>query len=219
MEICDIGIRGFEDTLAFQLEMLKKRIDGDIPDTLIIVEHPSVITLGRRSLEENIIDRAYFEGKNIPIVLTGRGGEVTCHSPGQIVCYPIIDLKNIGKDIAGYIDFLEVTVSAALNEIGVNAGRVDGKRGVWTQGKKIAFIGIAIKKWVTYHGVAVNVNNSLEPFLKIHPCGHKEIEVTSVMQQLGKTTDINGVKEALAEKFISGIEGTVGIKQKQGVSA
>ena len=169
MNTIDFGIIGYNKALRIQEEMLEKRISGQIDDTLLVLEHEAVVTLGRIMSEDELIDRAYYEKKNIPILKTGRGGRATYHAPGQLVLYPILKLEGQAKNISAYIDLLERAAENALRALGVEAERDAKKRGVWASGKKIAFTGIAIKKWVTYHGVSVNINNHYctFPFLRI----------------------------------------------------
>ncbi len=200
VKVIDLGITKYSDALVFQEDLLLKRISGRTEDTLIITEHYPVITLGRQFSEENILDPEYFKNKGIDILKTGRGGKITYHAPGQIVLYPVIDLRGKKKDVSSYIDFLEKTVTESLKQVGVQARR-DNRRGIWVQNKKIAFIGIGIKQWVTYHGVSINVNNDIDPFLRINPCGESDIKVTSLKEALGHEVDIEKAKEILAKQF------------------
>ena len=200
VKVIDLGITKYSDALVFQEDLLLKRISGRTEDTLVITEHYPVITLGRQFSEENILDPEYFKNKGIDILKTGRGGKITYHAPGQIVLYPVIDLRGKKKDVSSYIDFLEKTVTESLKQIGVQARR-DNRRGIWVQNKKIAFIGIGIKQWVTYHGVSININNDIDPFLRINPCGESNIKVTSLKEELGHEADIEKTKEILAKRF------------------
>ncbi|MFH1837359.1 MAG: lipoyl(octanoyl) transferase LipB [Candidatus Omnitrophota bacterium] len=200
MEVCDLGITKYEDALRIQHEILKERINGNIPDTLIITEHEESIVLGRTSKENSIKDRSYFEQKDIPIIRVARGGKIAYHAPGQLVLYPIVDLKEREKDISAYIDILEEIAVGALKDLGIPAERGKEKRGVWVKSKKIAFIGIAIKKWVTFHGMVININNDLSAFSFIHPCGESDIEVTSLKDVLGKDMNMSVVKDAFIDR-------------------
>jgi len=201
MEIRDLGICGYDDALRFQTVMLRERIEKEAPDTLIMVEHEPVVTLGRVAEENSIVDRSFFEKRGISVVQSGRGGNITYHAPGQLVLYPVVDLREKKRDIAFYIDFLEKTVAKSLCRLGISAERISEKRGVWVSGKKIAFIGIAVKQWVTYHGAAVNINNDIAPFSAMYPCGEKDIEVTSASRYLGHELDMGEVKKIFAEQF------------------
>lgn len=206
MDICDLGVVGYEEALRFQAEVLDRRIKKEIPDTLIVLEHYPVVTLGRLSEEESITDRPFFEESGIPVIRTGRGGQVTYHAPGQLVMYPVMDLSEKKKDIAFFIDFLERTVTASLNELGVPAARVRHKRGVWSRGKKIAFIGVALKRWVTFHGLAVNINNDVKPFSHMHPCGRDDIRVTSARHLTGRELDMTAVKKVFSDRFARDVD-------------
>ncbi len=202
MEIFDLGISGYEEVLELQGELVQKRLAGEGEDTLIIVEHPPVVTLGRLSGNDSIVDSGYFEERGIPVIRTGRGGKITFHAPGQLVLYPVLDLKEKKKDVSFFIDFLEKTTARSLNRLGVQAERNDRRRGVWAGGRKIAFIGIALKKWITFHGVSVNINNDTRAFEKMDPCGEADIKVTSTKEMLGRELDMNEVKGVFAEQFI-----------------
>lgn len=205
MEILDLGRRRYREALETQKAVLAARIAGDAPDTLIVTEHYPVVTLGRLSREEDI-DRGFFESKGIDVLKTARGGKNTFHGPGQLLLYPIIDIGEKEKDIAFYIDFLERTVARALDLLGVPASRLEARRGVWVGGKKIAFIGVALKKWVTYHGVAININNGTEPFRHMSPCGERDITVTSAKEYLGHEVDMARAKTVFSEVFLNDLE-------------
>ncbi len=201
MNIRDLGIKSYEDTLRIQSELVRERQDGEVSDTLILVEHEPVLTLGRLTGEEHILNKDFFTRNHIPIVQTDRGGSVTYHARGQLVIYPIMDLSRGKRDIGAYLDFFERTVVNSLHLFGIPAERMDQKRGVWLGGKKIAFLGIAVKKWVTSHGVSVNINNGLEPFSMINPCGDKDIRVTSVKEYTGREMDMAHAKSIFAKTF------------------
>lgn len=201
MDILDLGIVGYEEALKVQRDLLHKRIAGSVPDTLIMLEHEPVVTLGRIDDGKGMIDRSFFEDNKIPVISAGRGGQITCHMPGQLVIYPVIDLAGKKKDVSFYIDRLEEAASIALEQLGVPAVCNGERRGVWVGGYKIAFIGIAVKRWVTYHGIAVNINNDLESFRHMHPCGESDIRVTSAREQLGRVLDMAEVKKVFADGF------------------
>jgi lipoate-protein ligase B len=211
MDVRDLGTARYEDVLSLQNELVGKRIAGAIPDTLIVVEHFPVVTLGRLSGQESGIDKGFFKRKRIPIIETGRGGKITYHAPGQIVLYPILDLKEKRKDVSFYIDFLEKTVTGSLNQLGVKAERNKDRRGVWAGRKKIAFIGIALKRWITFHGVSVNINNDIEPFAMMHPCGEADIKVTSAEEVLCRKTDIKEAKKIFIKQFTEDMEAEYGV--------
>ncbi|MBF0215421.1 MAG: lipoyl(octanoyl) transferase LipB [Candidatus Omnitrophica bacterium] len=210
IEILDLGLVGYEEFLVFQNELLGKRARGEAGDTLIIAEHFPVVTLGRLSAGEWCRDIGYFKTKNIDIIQTSRGGKNTCHSPGQLLIYPVIDLSKKLKDIGHYLNFLENSLIGALRELGIDA-RINGtRRGVWVGPKKIAFIGVAVKSWITFHGASVNINNDLEPFSLMDPCGEQDIKVTSAREILGKELDMPMVKKLFARRFIVDIQQYIG---------
>lgn len=201
MEVIDLGLKGYMEAMAVQQDILVKRIERRVPDTLLIVEHHPVITMGRSSLDNTILDRSFFCEKGIEIIRTRRGGAITYHAPGQLVLYPVVDLRDKKRDVSLYIDLIERAVTSAFEDLGIPASSGGGRRGVWVGEKKIAFIGIALKNWVTYHGVAVNINNDILPFEKIAPCGEVGIRVTSASICSGRKIDITRAKKAFAEGF------------------
>ena len=207
LEIRDFGRQHYSDAVSIQEDLLDKRINNQIPDTLVVFEHHPVITLGRISDKNSSFrDHSFFVDQEIPVIHTRRGGEITYHSPGQLILYPIIDLKNIRPDIKSYIDFLEMTIAHSLNLFGIHAGKNGNKRGVWVKDEKIAFIGVAFKKWVTFHGAAININNDVSPFSFINPCGEKDIKVTSVKKIAKKEYDLEKAKKIFTENFVKDYE-------------
>jgi lipoate-protein ligase B len=201
MDVLDLGLMGYREALKVQEDILAKRIAGSIPDTLIIVEHYPVLTLGRLSLENSIRDISFFEKEGIEIIKTRRGGQVTYHAPGQMVLYPVVDLRGKRRDVSFYIDVLERSVAKGLGMLGVRALAGGNRRGVWAGEKKIAFIGIGLKNWVTYHGVAVNINNDIRPFERIDPCGESDIRVTSAEICAGRKIDMREAKDIFTDDF------------------
>ncbi len=212
MRIRDLGIVGYKDAIDLQENVLRRRIENEISDTLILLEHDPVLTLGRMESEASIIDRAFFDKKNIPVIFSDRGGKITYHAPGQLVIYPIVDLREKKRDVSRYIDFLEKTMVRAFDGLGVAAERIADRRGVWIGGKKIAFIGVGVRKWVTFHGACININNDIAPFSRIHPCGEDWIKVTSVREILGRAIEMDMAKKVFADQFIKDLEAEYGIK-------
>lgn len=201
LNIINLGITDYSRAFALQKDLLHKRIKESIPDTLVVLEHKPVITLGRTDDETSIINRRYFDMAGTDVLETRRGGKITYHAPGQLIMYPIIYIGDNMRDIGAYIDFLEETVVRSLRCLNVPAERDGSRRGVWLGGKKIAFIGISVKNWVTYHGVAVNINNDIEAFNHIDPCGESDIKVTSAREYTGKEMDIEAVKKVFCNQF------------------
>lgn len=187
MEIRDLGLMDYRQSLVLQKELLAQRHSGQIPDTALIVEHPAVITLGaRQSANELLADKNELDRQNIEVVQVRRGGGSTAHNPGQLVCYPIINLKSISLGINEYIRTLEAIGIALLAEFNVAAQRRKGLPGLWIENRKIASIGVRVNKWVTYHGIAINIHNDLSIFDLVVPCGIKDITMTSVLAETGR---------------------------------
>jgi len=170
LRVMDLGLREYERVWDLQKDLLKKRIAGEVMDTLILVEHPPVITLGRGASEEDIlVSPEYLARRKISLFRVERGGKATFHGPGQLVAYPIIAL--LKKDVHRYLRDLEETLIRLLARLGVEGRRKRGYTGVWVGEKKIASIGIGVKRWVSFHGLALNVNTDLSYFSLIFPCG------------------------------------------------
>jgi lipoate-protein ligase B len=193
--VLDLGQREFGEALALQRELVGARQRNEIPDTLLLVEHPDVITLGRGTHKENVLNPA-----GIPIFEIERGGDVTYHGPGQLVGYPILQLSGDERDLHKYLRDLEEAMILALGELGLAAGRRPSWTGVWTAREpqaKLASIGVAVKKWVTLHGFALNVATDLSKFAAINPCGLEANVMTSVSAALGRRVEIAEVSEPL----------------------
>ncbi len=182
-EVRDLGRIGYTQAFELQRKLVDERKRGLIPDQFLIVEHPHVITMGRNGHEENILAGVpILERAGIEFHQTDRGGDVTYHGPGQIVGYPILDLKDWQRDVVAYVRGIEQVIIDALAEFGIKAGRVEKATGVWVNDAKIAAIGIHISRWVTSHGFALNVDTDLSYFQYIVPCGLTK-PVTSVREQ------------------------------------
>ncbi|MEP6571222.1 MAG: lipoyl(octanoyl) transferase LipB [Gemmatimonadota bacterium] len=183
----DLGRRPYGEVLELQRELARRRATGNIPDdVLLLVEHPSVFTLGRGTRAESLpLPVEELRNRGIEVHEVERGGDVTYHGPGQLVGYPILDLQGHRPDLHWYLRQIEGAVISALAELRVVADRNPGFTGVWTEGKKIASIGIHVRHWVTFHGFALNVTTNLDPFGLIVPCGIHGVEMTSVAQELG----------------------------------
>ena len=176
-----------------QKEVLTARIAGECPDTLILVEHEAVYTVGRKpGARANLLDPGEF-----PVVEVERGGDVTWHGPGQLVAYPIVALPPDGRDLHKHMWKLEEAAIRTCAESGLLAERDERNTGAWVSGKKIASVGIACRKWVTWHGLALNINPDLEAFGRIHPCGLDAGLITSMAVESGAAPDWKEVEEAL----------------------
>lgn len=187
-----------------QEQLVAQRNAGAAPDTLVFTEHDPVFTMGvRRGAEQNLLwNEAELARRGIDLVATNRGGDITYHGPGQIVGYPIVSLAP-RKDLHAYLRFLEDVMIASVAQFGLTADRNPGKTGIWIERRKIAAIGVAVKKWTTFHGFALNVNTDLSPFTGIIPCGITASDgtVTSMQLELGRPIDLAEAKAVLASKF------------------
>lgn len=179
-----------------QLAWLDQRQRGEVDDVLLLVEHPDVITLGRRAKPSNVLAPG-----DTPVIAIERGGDVTYHGPGQLVAYPIVLLREDERDLHRFLRNLEEAVIRTVGDFHISATRCPGKTGVWTSeapdGRKLASIGVAVKKWVTLHGLALNVTTDLARFSAIHPCGFDAAVMTSMARELGGPVDMAAVKASL----------------------
>jgi lipoate-protein ligase B len=191
----DLGVLGYREAYARQLAVVEERKREQGLDTLLLVEHPHVITLGRsRQAWSNVLAPG-----GVDVVPIERGGDVTYHGPGQLVAYPIVRLHEHERDLHRFMRALEAGVMATLARYGIEAGRSDGNTGVWIEGRKIASIGIACRRWVTFHGLALNVTTDLSYFHRINPCGFEARVMTSMARELGRDVDMAEVKAHLTE--------------------
>ena len=193
MQVVRLGVMDYGEALCIQQKMLKLCQQELIPDTLLLVEHLPVITLGKRAAKENIlVDKTFLNAQGITIYEIDRGGDVTYHGPGQIVGYPIVNLNHFGRDIRTFVGNIEEIFIRLLSEnFDITARKDTVHTGVWVDDEKITAIGIAVKRWVTMHGFAFNVNTCMDHFKWIVPCGIRDKGVTSVQQLTGNTQDID----------------------------
>jgi lipoyl(octanoyl) transferase len=197
LEVRDLGRIGYGEALAVQQELVEQRKRGLIPNQLLFVEHPHVITQGRNGHAENLLaSEEALRSAGIEFYPTNRGGDVTYHGPGQIVGYPIVDLREWKRDVVAYVRAIEQAIIEALAEFNIAAGRIPGCTGVWVDGRKVAAIGVHISRWVTSHGFALNHTTDLRYFQYIVPCGLTK-PVTS-MQELGSGASREQVLAALS---------------------
>jgi len=202
LDVLDLGLRNYKEVWDLQRKLVYKRISDDIPDSLILVEHFPVITLGRQAKKEEVlVSKSYLSERRISLFQIERGGKATFHGPGQLVAYPIINLALNEKDLHKYLRNLEETVIRLLKKVGVKGERKERYTGVWVKDKKIASIGIAIKKWVTYHGLALNVNVDLSYFSLIFPCGMDNKKVTSLEEIFSYPVEMDKVKKLFIKSF------------------
>ena len=185
----DLGRQPYGPVLELQRRLARQRLAGELEqDLLLLVEHEPVITLGRSTRAQSLpVPAAELARRGIEVHEVERGGDVTYHGPGQLVGYPIFDLREHREDLHWYLRTLETGLVRALDTLGIPAATVPGLTGVWTRGRKIASIGIHVKQWVTYHGFALNVHTELSYFDLIVPCGIRDVVMTSVAMELGRT--------------------------------
>ena len=199
-EFRDLGRMGYEEAYALQRELVSQRKAGEISDQLLFVEHPPVITMGRNAHESNVLfSRDALLASGVEVHETNRGGDVTYHGPGQVVGYPIFDLREWKRDVGAYVRSLEQAIIEAIGEFGFDGERVPGATGVWVGGAKIAAIGVHLSRWVSSHGFALNVETNLDHFKFIVPCGLTK-PVTS-LRALGCGASMEDVKESLLAAF------------------
>jgi lipoyl(octanoyl) transferase len=199
LAVVDLGICGYREAWERQLALVEARKDGGGVDTLVLVEHPHVITVGRS--QKALANVVAADG--VEVISVERGGDVTYHGPGQLVAYPVVLLREGERDLHRFLRNLEEAVIATCAAFGVESGREPGKTGVWLDGaggarKKICSIGVACRRWVTFHGLAVNVTTDLSYFFRINPCGFESSVMTSMAEELGVGVAMIDVKRRLA---------------------
>lgn len=201
-KIFDLGLTDFQDSRAFQKKVLRMVENNDLKKALMICRHNPVITLGRSARINNIrVPLQDLKNRGIQLCRVERGGDITYHGPGQLTAYPVVNLKYFKKDIHFFLRKLEEMIIAFLSDFGIKGQRQQGLTGVWIGRQKIASIGIAIKKWITFHGLSINIEKSdLINFSLIRPCG-MDIEMTSLETVLGRKVGFAKVKDALAARF------------------
>lgn len=193
--LLDLGVVEYGRALELQRNLAAERSRDEVGDTLILLEHPHVITLGRKTSPENL------QPQGVPVFTVERGGDATYHGPGQLVGYPVIKLRD--HDVRRHVRNIERALVSAVRRFGVESTLVDGHPGVWVEGKKLASIGVAVRDWVTYHGFALNVNTDLSYFGLIRPCGLDPDTMTSMERLLGARLEMGAVKTTVAEEFSS----------------
>lgn len=201
LTVSDFQLTDYQTVWDLQKSLVQQRLNSEIPDTLLIGEHPPVITLGRGSHAENLLS------PNIPAIAIERGGDVTYHGPGQLIAYPILLLPEGKRDLHQYLRNLEEVIILTLKDFGIEGQRNPGWTGVWAndpksgQLRKLASIGVSVKKWVTYHGLALNVSTDLAAFSQINPCGLQSEVMTSMQTLLGKPAEMAQIKKSLLQNF------------------
>ena len=194
----DLGIRSYQEVWDLQKDFQKKRIEKRLDDTLILVEHEPVYTLGKNANKNHLLQS---RDRSVNVFDIERGGDITFHGPGQLVGYPIIDLSYYRRSVSWYMRRLEQLAIDVLKDFGINASRIKGLTGVWVGEEKIAAQGVRISRWVTMHGFSLNVNPDLSFYDGIIPCGIFEHGITSMEELLGSAQDMDDVKAMVVEKF------------------
>ena len=201
--ILNLGQAKYLEVLELQRELVKLRQEQRIPDTLLLVEHEPVITLGRGGSTSNILSSAeQLASQGINVHQVERGGDVTYHGPGQLVGDPVIDLADRSIGVRQFVDLLEETIILTLADFGIRAGRQSQHRGVWVEDRKIAAVGVAIKRWVSFHGFALNVSPNLDHYCHINPCELHYEQVTSMARLLGKPLAMARVIQKVVSRFV-----------------
>lgn len=202
--IKDLGLADYQTVYSRQLALVEQLSRGGAEDEhCLIVEHPAVFTLGKNGSSEHLgVSKAFLRQNNIDLIRIERGGEITYHGPGQLVCYPIISLKRHRLTVAAYIKLLEAIMIDVAQSFGIDAERDPRNHGVWYRGKKFGSVGIAIKKGLSFHGLALNINNDLKPFSWVNPCGLTSVQMTSLGELHGAVIDMAIAKKHLIEALI-----------------
>ena len=202
MLFCHLGTVDYAEAHRLQRELQTKRIAGEIDDIVLLLEHPPVLTLGRSAKEQHIIAAPeVLAARGISVHEVGRGGDVTYHGPGQLVAYPIIDLKPDRRDVRKYMWSLEETMIRTCADFGLSADRVEGLNGAWIEDRKVGAVGVRISRWVTMHGLALNASSDLSHFELIVPCGITDKAVTSLSAELERTVAVPEVLDPLVAHF------------------
>jgi lipoate-protein ligase B len=200
--ILDLGLIDYGKAWDLQHDLWARRVKGELPDLLLFLEHPHVITLGRRGNRSYLIaSEEELEAMGISVYHVERGGDITYHGPGQLVVYPIFNLKEYGYRVIRYIDQLEEIILCVLKDFGIDGRKDSLNRGIWVNGEKIASIGVTIKRWVSFHGFSLNYETDLKYFDLIHPCGLLGKKMTSMEKVLGGKVPREGLVERIRFHF------------------
>ena len=212
--LVNLGLTEYGKVYQLQKRLLEERKADRCPDTLILCEHLPVFTIGRTGSSTNVVvEEKVYRAAGIELVHIDRGGDITYHGPGQLVAYPVLDLKNYGRDVHKYIRKLEEVIVRLLSKFDVKGERKEGYTGVWVGDEKIAAIGIGVSKWVSYHGIAFNVDPDMSHFSMIVPCGLKRVKVTSLSATTGRQICVD---EALKQRFVESFEEVFGVRIETG---
>lgn len=195
----ELGTVPYPDALALQHKLVETVSSGALSGVVLLLEHPPVFTLGQRGGIENLkVTQAFLERSGISVIQAERGGSITYHGPGQLVVYPVIDLKQAGISVAGYVESLEEVMIRTACDWNISATRSPAGRGVWAGGAKLGSVGIRVRRTVAFHGLALNVSLSLVPFDWINPCGLQGVRVTSMVQETAGQISMTDVRQSVA---------------------
>ncbi len=201
LEIRDLELISYAEAYKIQMKTVNEVIGGE-RNTLLLCEHPAVLTLGRMAAEQNIlVSLEELSKRKVELIKIDRGGEVTLHNPGQLVVYPILNLNEYGRDLKAYLHQLEQVAIDLLGDFDILARRIEGQRGVWAGNRKIASIGIGVKKWVSYHGIAINVCNDLNLYSIIRPCG-LDVQMASIEGLKASKINMTDVKNRFMHHWL-----------------
>ncbi len=189
-----LGLVDYEEAFLLQNRLAEARKDEKIGDVLLLLQHPPVITMGKSGKIQNVLSPEALQERKIKVIFTDRGGDVTYHGPGQLVIYPILSLRSYGLSVPGYVWNLEEMAIRLLSSLGIPSGRAQGMRGVWVGNEKIAALGVHLSRWVSKHGLALNVNTDLDPFSLINPCGtgRRATSISKILNRELSMEDIEG---------------------------
>jgi lipoyl(octanoyl) transferase len=197
----NLGTVSYEEALKTQSMTVREIASGECQETVYLLEHPSVFTIGRRGVSSNLLANEDFDGNPLNTVRINRGGDITYHGPGQLVGYPHLDLRKRGRDLFRYLRGLEESLIGTASRFGVESFQREGLTGVWTDHGKLASIGVGVRQWVTMHGFALNISTDLRYFSLINPCGMPDCPVTSLMECCGEPIEMADVREVIEEEF------------------
>ena len=199
----DLSLTEYQEAWELQQAIVKAKVDGILQsDVILVLEHPPVYTLGRRGGIENLcVPRTMLEEKGIDVVQIERGGDITYHGPGQLIAYPLLDIRRARLGVTDLVSSLEEIMIDIAGVFGIEAGRNPLNRGAWIGKAKLGSIGIAVRKNITFHGMALNINLDLTPFSWINPCGLKDVSMTSLKEAVGKTIDMHVARHTLKENM------------------
>jgi lipoate-protein ligase B len=200
--IIDLGAKGYEEAWSLQKVLARARLEGRIPDVLLLLEHEPVFTLGRQGQWQNVLlSRAALQARGMACIRTDRGGDVTYHGPGQLVCYPVVRVPGEGRKVKALVEGLEEVLLQTLVRCGIQGRRDPGHPGAWVGEAKIGSIGIAVRHGISFHGFSLNADMDLTPFHWIHTCGRPGLSVTSLSKLLERDVSLHRVKRVVASVF------------------